>query len=126
DLSLQNIARMQGTDEDMQPDWFARSKELMTTSDALDHETPAAQATQAALDELYGLGYDYHDQFAPKVNGVSLSDVRSIAQRRLTRCVITVSTPAPKAVSIQPGKRDYPSFPPVDLTPRGVNHDANK
>jgi zinc protease len=126
DLSLLNIARLQGTDEDMQPEWFARSKELMTTSDALEHETPSAQATQAALDELYGLGYDYHDEFPVRINAVRLDQIRSIAQQRLTRCIVTVSTPAPNAVAIKPGRRTFDSFPPVDLTPHGVKHDVNK
>jgi hypothetical protein len=35
-----------------------------------------------------------------------------------------VSTPDPDSVKIKTGKRTYDSFPPVDLTPRGVQHDA--
>ena len=101
DLMLENIARLQGTDADMQRDWFARSKELMTTSDALDHETPASQATQAALDELYGLGYDYHSKFASRINAVTLPDVREIARRRLRRCVVTICTPAPTSCRLR-------------------------
>jgi hypothetical protein len=37
---------------------------------------------------------------------------------------VTVSTPAPDAVGVKTGRREYPSFPPVDLTPRGVQHDT--
>ena len=99
---------------------------MATTSDALEHETPAEQATQAAIDELYGLGYNYHDQWAPMINAVKLDQVRRVARTRLSKCVVTVSTPAPDAVKIKPGERTYGSFPPVDLTPRGVQHDANK
>ena len=69
----------------MQPGWFERSKQLIITSDAMDNETPAEQATTAALDELYGLGYDYHDQFAERINAVKLDDVRRVAQRRLNK-----------------------------------------
>jgi hypothetical protein len=35
-----------------------------------------------------------------------------------------VSTPNPEAMSVKKGRREYRSFPPVDLTPRGVQHDA--
>jgi hypothetical protein len=70
--------------------------------------------------------YDYHDQFAQKINAVKLDEVRRVSKSRLTRCVVTVSTPAPDAVKIEKGERAYASFPPVDLTPRGVQHDANK
>jgi predicted Zn-dependent peptidase len=90
----------------------------------MENETPAEQAQTAALDELNGLGYDYHDSFAAKINAVKLDDVRSIAAKRLNACVITVSTPNPDGVRIKPGLRTYDSFPPVDLTPRGVQHDA--
>jgi zinc protease len=123
DLILQNVARLQSGENDSQPGWFDRSKQLLTTYDAIEHETPAAQAQTAALDELMGLGYDYHEQFVPKINSVTFNDVRQTAAHRLSRCVITVSTPAPDTVKIEPGTRTYDSFPPVDLTPRGVQHD---
>jgi predicted Zn-dependent peptidase len=90
----------------------------------MDNETPAEQATTAALDELMGLGYDYHDRFAARIEAVTLPDVRNVSAKRLTQCVVTVSTPAPDAVKVKTGKRTYNSFPPVDLTPRGVQHDA--
>jgi zinc protease len=122
DLSLQNIARLQGTPADVQPDWFDRSKLLITTADALDNETLASQVSTAALDELFGLGFDYHQQFAPGINGVTLDQVRAAAAGRLRDCVVTVCTPDPAALTVKPGVRTYDSFPTVDLTPRGVQH----
>jgi zinc protease len=124
DVMLESVARLQGSDADMQVDWFRRSKQLIVTGDAIDNETPAAQATLAALDELYGLGYNYHDKFADRINGVSLYDIRKLAGSRLQECVITVSTPDPDKVKIKAGPRTYPTFPTVDLTPRGVQHDT--
>jgi zinc protease len=124
DLILENIARLQGTPADVQEDWFTRSKELITITDAMDNETPGEQATTAALDELYGLGYDYHAKFTDKINEVSLDDVRKIARDRLSKAVVTISTPAPDLVKIEKGARTYKEFPPVDLTPRGVQHDT--
>ena len=124
DLILLNIARLQGTPADLHPDWFDRSKQLITTSEALDNETPSAQATQAALDELYGLGYDHHQHFNEKINAVNLPDVPAVARALLRQCVITVSTPKPDEVKQKTGKREYSSFPPIDLTPRGVQHDT--
>jgi zinc protease len=124
DLMLENVARLQGTDADMDASWFERSKRLVITSDALDQETAAEQASTAALDELYGLGVDFHAGFADRVRAVKLEDVRHVAAQRLRRCVVTVSTPAPELVKIAAGERTYKTFPPVDLTPRGVQHDA--
>jgi zinc protease len=122
DQILLNVGRLQGSDADMQKDWFDRSKLLITTADAIDSETPAAQASQAAIDELFGLGYDYHAKFAPGINGVSLDQIRAAAASRLHDCVVTICTPDPDAVKIAAGVRKYDSFPPVDLTPRGVQH----
>jgi zinc protease len=122
DQILLNIGRLQGSDADMQKDWFNRSKLLITTADAIDSETPAAQASQAAIDELFGLGYDYHARFAPGIDAVTLDDIRHAAAGRLRDCVVTISTPDPDAVKIETGVRKYDSFPTVDLTPRGVQH----
>ena len=117
DACLLNIARLQGTPADAQPEWFDRSKLLITTADALDNETLASQASTAALDELFGLGFGYHKGFAPGITGVTLNQVRAAAAGRLRECVVTVSTPNPEALTINPGVRTYDSFPTVDLTP---------
>jgi zinc protease len=124
DVILESIARLQSSDADINAQWFARSKSLITTGDAVQNETPAAQAQQAALDELYGLGYDYHDHFADRVNGVTINTVRRYAAEHLRECVVTISTPEPEKVTVKEGPRTYPSFPEVDLTPRGVQHDT--
>lgn len=124
DTILENIARLQGTPEDVNVQWFDRSKQLITTSEAMQNETPSQQASTAALDELYGMGYDYHDNFTGKVNAVKLNDVRAVSHDRLWSCVVTISTPAPASVEVKTGRRTYGKFPPVDLTPRGVQHDV--
>jgi zinc protease len=120
---LLNIARLQGTPADMQEDWFARSKLLITTADAMEHETPDEQATTAALDEMFGLGFNYHQQFAGKIDAVTIDQVRQVAAARLRQCIVTICTPDPDSVNIKAGLRTYNSFPTVDLTPRGVQHD---
>lgn len=122
--SLLNVARLQGSAFDINEKWFGRSKELIDLAEAMEHETPAAQATSAALDELYGLGYDYHEKFATHINAVKLSNVQALARERLRDCVVIISTPAPDQVKIKPGSRVYKTFPPVNLTPKGVQHDV--
>jgi zinc protease len=124
DLMLENIARLQGSEADLQPSWYERSKQLITTADAMQNETASEQATTAALDELFGLGYNYHDSFAQRIDAVSLSQVQQIARQRLRDCTVTISTPATQLVEAKPGVRQYQSFPPVELTPRGVQHDV--
>lgn len=124
ELTLENIARVEGTPKDVNMDWFKRSKELMVVADAMENETPAAQAQMAALDEVLGLGYDYHKQFPDKVRGVTLEQVQQMAHQRLRECVVTICTPRPDLVDIKTGVRKYASFPEVDLAPKGVTHDV--
>jgi zinc protease len=123
DLIIENIARCQGSAQDMKPDWFERSKQLIVTGEALQNETAAQQAQRAALDELNGLGYDFHDRFAERIGLVTIDQVQQTARARLAECVITVSTPQPDLVKQQTGVRKYPTFPPVELTPQGVQHE---
>jgi zinc protease len=123
ELILENIARLQSEDEaDLVPGWFERAKQLIITNDALQKETASDQAMQAALDELYGLGYDRHERFAERIEAVELEQVRQAVRGRLVRAVVTVSTPQPEAVQVEAGERRYDAFHPVDLTPRGVEH----
>jgi zinc protease len=123
-LTLENIARVEGSEKDVDMDWFKRSKELMVVADAMENETPAAQATMAALDEVMGLGYAYHEKFADGVRAVTLPQVQKLARQRLAHCIVTISTPRPELVKTAPGQRIYTSFPPVDLAPKGVQHDV--
>jgi zinc protease len=122
DLCLQNIARVQGSAKDINVNWFGRAKELVTVADALEHETPSDQAATAALDELYGMGFQFHDKFDAGIESVRLSQVQSVARARLRSCLVTISTPAPELVTVKSGVRTYDSFPEVQLTPRGTQH----
>jgi len=121
---LENIARLQGTPADVQLDWYERSKKLLLTNEALENETPGQQASINALDELFGMGYRYHDQFENRIHAVTLDQVRQVAKGRLSSCVVTISTPATQDVTVKKGLRTYASFPTVDLTPRGIQHDT--
>ncbi len=121
---LQNMARLQGTEADIQADWFSRCKEMITTAYALETETPQEQAEIAATEELFGVGYDYHLGFGDRINAVTLPEIQELGRTRLSHCLVTVCTPSPETVDIHPGTNVYDSFPAIDLTPRGVRHDV--
>jgi zinc protease len=124
DAILQNMARLQGSPSDIQEDWFARSKDMITTSEALATETPAAQASQAATEELFGLGYNWHTGFNDRINAVTMPHVQSLGRAKLNHCIVTICTPSPDLVKEKEGTRTFESFPPIDLTPRGIKHDV--
>lgn len=124
ELILENIARVEGSMKDVQADWFKRAKELIVVADAMEKETPSAQAQLSAVDEVLGLGYNYHKQFADQIRKVTFQQVQEVARARLHDCIVTVSTPHPELVTVKPGERKYASFPPVNLAPKGVQHDV--
>ena len=70
------------------------------------------------------MGYQYHQGFAERIDAVTLPQVQELARERLSRCVVTICTPAPQTVEIKAGEYGFDSFPPIDLTPRGVRHDV--
>jgi len=53
-----------------------------------------------------------------------LPKVQELARERLSKCVVTICTPTPQNVEIHAGAYSFESFPPIDLTPRGVRHDV--
>ena len=90
----------------------------------MENETPNEQAQTAALDELCGLGFDFHSHFDDRINQTTLPQVQEEARRYLSKCVVTISTPMPELVKQSTGVRAYPTFPPVELTSKGVQHDT--
>ena len=123
DRILLNMARIQGTPHDIQEDWFVRACQLLITDDAMSMETVGDQASGAALDELYGMGYDFHKGFKDRVAKVQIGDLQNIARQRLRTCLVAISTPRPDLVTVKPETHKYDSFPEITLTPRGVEHD---
>jgi predicted Zn-dependent peptidase len=76
------------------------------TAEVLQNQSMSALAMQAALDELYGFGYDYQSRVAEKYNAVTPDDVLRVAKKYLTGgYVTTVATPKPALLkNYQPGK----------------------
>lgn len=80
------------------PEELERARTIIITTELMEKQTHSDRAMQAALDELYGLGYDYRDGFADAVRQVTLEDVREVARQYLTHPVIAVVTPQPDEV----------------------------
>ena len=78
---------------------FQRAVEMITSLHAQENTTIAAQAQKAALDELYGLGYDYDKTFDDRIKSVTLEDVVRVARKYLNNHVLVTSSPA------APGKK---------------------
>ena len=60
-----------------------RAKTMMISSDAIDNQDNLSQAQGAAGDELFGLGFRNNDQFANRINAITLADVQRVARQYL-------------------------------------------
>jgi len=70
---------------------------MILTADLLDKQTMAALSAQAALDELYGVGYDYSKSLSKRLAAITPADLRRVAVKYLSSPpVVTVTTPAPR------------------------------
>ena len=72
---------------------FDRAKQMVIALHAQENTTIAAQAQQAALDELYGLGYGYDKTFDARIEGVTLDDATRVAQEHFNHHVLVTTSP---------------------------------
>jgi zinc protease len=78
---------------DISDEEFERSKEMVVALHAQENTTISAQAQQAALDDLYGLGYNYDKTFDARIQAVTKDDVIAVANKYLNNHVLVTSSP---------------------------------
>jgi len=94
DIILRNVEKMKQAGPT--PQELELAKDIIATSEMLGRQTNDSQAADAAIGEMYGIGYDYESQFVARVKKVTLDNVRKVAQKYLTKYVLTVTTPDEK------------------------------
>ena len=72
---------------------FRTAIEQILALHAQENTTIGEQARQAAIDELYGLGYDYDRGFDDRIRAVTMDDVVSAARKYLNKSVLVTSSP---------------------------------
>jgi len=90
----QNVARAKAGEIPLEE--FRRAQEMVIALHAQENTTIAEQAQQAALDELYGLGYDYDRTFDARIQAVTLDDVVRVARKYLNHHVLVTTSPNPQ------------------------------
>ena len=77
-------------------DEFRTAIEQIVGLHAQENVTIGAQARTAALDEIYGLGYDYDKKFDAQIRAVTLPDVVRVAKKYLTNSILVTTSPEKK------------------------------
>jgi zinc protease len=72
---------------------FDTAVQMVLSLHAQDNTTIGGQAGQAALDDLYGLGYAYDKTFDDRIKAVKLDDVVRVAKKYLGNYVLVTSSP---------------------------------
>jgi zinc protease len=75
---------------------FVTAREMVIALHAQENTTVGSQAQQAALDDLYGLGYNYDKSFDERIQAVTLEDVVGVARKYLTNHVLVTASPKPE------------------------------
>jgi len=81
---------------------FRTAVQMVTSLHAQENTTIAEQARQAALDELYGLGYDYDHTFDARIEAVTLEDVVGAARKYLNNYLLVTSSPQKQTTAPKP------------------------
>jgi len=87
---------------DISEEEIARAKSQRVNSEILDKQTNADAAMTAALDELYGFGYQWSERDADRIMAITKEDVQKVAQEYLsTPPTVTVNTSQPQLLETE-------------------------
>ncbi len=79
------------TEEPVPDSELERAKETMLVGLKLGRETLSSQASDAAINEVLGLGWDYSNRYPDLIRAVSADQIRAMA-RRLFAHTLTART----------------------------------
>ena len=88
---LENLRNQEISAEDLQA-----VKSYLKGSKARVLATNSILSYQAAIDELYGLGYNYYQKFSSQIDPVTTADIRRIANNYLDMSKAVIVTTRPK------------------------------
>ena len=86
-----NLARTGITQEE-----FVRARAKMQSQDKLEQQNPSQMAYAAALDELFGFGYDYGQTRRERIAAMTLDEVNAIAAKYFSSPHYVLATVSPQ------------------------------
>lgn len=79
---------------------FELAKQKLMVAHVMQNTTPASQAFQAAVFELYGLGHDFDRQYDQRIEKVTVEAVQKLARRYFHDPIIATSSPSSSTNSL--------------------------
>ena len=86
DKAIERIKTQEVSLEEIQ-----RAKAMCITNFVMEHQRAPDCAREAALNELYGLGYDFGDAYVKNISKVGPEDIRRVAQKYLTHRLVAIT-----------------------------------
>ncbi|MFO1021648.1 MAG: pitrilysin family protein [Planctomycetales bacterium] len=74
-------------------DEFEKTRKMLLAAHSLRDTTAGEKAQQAALDELYGLGYDYDKGYEERLKKVTPQQVQEVARKYFAHGILATSAP---------------------------------
>lgn len=87
-----NLKKVQ--EQGIPTDEFEKTRKMLLAAHSLRDTTAGEKAQQAALDELYGLGYDYVKGYEERLKKVTPQQVQEIARKYFAHGILATSSPA--------------------------------
>jgi len=90
-IILQNMEKARAGD--FSDEEVARAKDLALIAERLERQTNDQLSRDAALNELYGLGYDFSEHDKARLGKVTRADIQRVARTYLHHPTIVITTP---------------------------------
>lgn len=98
---------------------------LILTAELLDNQSMSQLSMSAALDELYGFGYDFRSRLETYYGKVTPEEVARVAKKYLSGgMLVAVATPAPDALGESAGKKPPSQKPDAKKNEPDSGNDA--
>ena len=91
----------------LSPGELARAKKKLIGQQEIANQSNDAFGYHCALDELYGLGFDYYKQLEHDVNALTLDDIKQVAAKYFRDQPYVLATVRPPASAKPPSRKSY-------------------
>jgi zinc protease len=103
DIILEKMEHIQS--DSVSDEEIERGKDMVITMHELGSETNSAQAYQAALWEVLGLGFNWEEEYLERVRAVDREDIRRIAEKYFQHHLIASTIPREPVETVIPPER---------------------